>query len=125
MSANTMVFLCGIYSLLFAVFHILFWKLFNWKKEVAHLHFTNGAILQILNLRLIYIFLLMAFICFYFNEELIATTLGRTLLGGFSLFWAGRTLEQFVFFDLRNKYVNLLTFIFLVGTLLFLLPIIY
>jgi len=34
---KTIIFLCGIYSLGFAIFHIGFWKLFHWEKELIKL----------------------------------------------------------------------------------------
>ena len=120
---RTILFICGIYSVLFAISHILFWKLFNWKKELRKLSFTNKAIVQILNTRIIYFFLFVAFICFKYPDELSTSNLGKAFLIGISLFWLGRTIEQLVFFKVNNKYVHILTIIFLLGTLLFALPV--
>ncbi len=114
----------GVHALGFAVFHVYFWKIFRWKTELPKLHFLNRAILQILNIRLIYVFLLMAALCFFFTETLYTTALGRFLLAGFSLFWLGRTIEQFIFLKADNWMVNVLTALFAIGFLLFLLPLI-
>ena len=111
------------YSISFEIFHVFFWKLFNWKTELAKLNFANKAIVQILNCRIIYLFLFVGFICFFYPDELLGTGLGKTFLGGMSLFWLGRTVEQFVFFRRRNKYVNMLTAVFIIGTILFALPV--
>lgn len=121
---KTLIFFCGLYSVAFATFHILFWKLFNWKKELEKLSFANGAIVQILNLRLIYWFLFVAFICFVYPDELLTSNLGKAFLGGISLFWLGRTIEQFVFLKVKNKFVHILTIIFMCGAILFALPLI-
>lgn len=116
------ILLCGIYALAFAVFHILFWKLFNWKNDLKIINFVNRAIIQIANLRLIYFFLFVSAICFLFPHELTETKFGRFFMAGLSIFCFGRTIEQFIFFRIDNKWVNLLTIIFIAGTILFALP---
>lgn len=120
---DTIILLCGIHSLAFAIFHICFWKLFNWKIELNKLNFANKAIVQILNIRIIFLLFFVAFICFYFPSELLNTLFGQVFLGGISLFWLGRTIEQFIFLRVNNKYVHLLTFLFIVGALLFGIPV--
>ena len=121
---KTIIFLCGLYSVAFATFHGFFWKLFNWEKELVKLNFANKAIVQILNCRLIYFFLFVAFICFVYPDELLTSKLGNAFLTGISLFWLGRTIEQFIFLKIKNKFVHILTVIFIVGTILFALPLI-
>lgn len=78
--------------------------------------------MQILNTRLIYVFLLVALLCFCFPVELTTTTLGKTFLAGMSLFWLGRTVEQFIFLHVNNAMTNVLTALFIIGTILFALP---
>jgi hypothetical protein len=117
-----LIYTCGIHSIALAIFHVLFWRLFNWKRDLQNLSFANRAIMQILNCRLIYFFLFTAFVCFFYSEELVTTSLGKVFLGGLSLFWLGRTVEQVIFLGYKNKYVNLLTVIFVIGAILFALP---
>lgn len=121
---KTIIFLCGFYSIALAIFHVLFWRLFNWKKELEKLNFANRGIVQILNTRIIYFFLFVAYICFVHPQELLTSDLGKTFLTGISLFWLGRTIEQFVFLKQNNKYIHILTAIFIIGTILFTLPLI-
>src|SRR4249920_2622405 len=92
-----MIFLCGMFSLGFAIFHTQFWRLFDWKHDLNQLKPANKAIIQIANLRLIYLFLFVAVICFIFPDELLNTRIGKFFLGGMSLFWLGRSVEQFIF----------------------------
>ena len=80
--------------------------------------------MQILNTRIIYFFLFVAFICFIYTDELLASNLGKAFLTGISLFWLGRAIEQFVFFEAKNKYVHILTVIFIIGAILFALPLV-
>ncbi len=118
MDKTALFYACSVYYLAFAIFHIGFWRLFNWTIELKKLSFTNRAVMQILNLRIIFMCFLMAFIYFKFPQELMSSALGKTLLIGMGLFWAGRTVEQFVFFKHNNKYIVLTTCIFIVGTVL-------
>ena len=119
-----MIFLCGIYSLGFAVFHTRFWKIFDWKNELPKLKDFNRGILQIANICLIYFFLFVSAICFIYPGELLKTGLGHFFLAGMSIFWLGRTIEQFIFLRIDHPMVHFLTYIFLVGAILFAIPLI-
>lgn len=88
------------------------------------LSFANKAIVQILNIRIIYLFLFVASICFIYPNELLNSNLGKAFLAGNSIFWLGRTIEQFIFLKVRNKYVHILTLIFIVGAIIFALPLV-
>ena len=112
----------GIYNLGFAIFHLLFWKIFKWKKDLASLTHVNRSVMQILNLRLIYVFLVMAYVSFVFQMDLTTTKLGQTLLMAFSLFWFMRTIEQVIFFGVKNRISFILTVLFFIGGVLYLLP---
>ncbi len=116
--------ICGIYDILFFVFHLFFWKLFDWKNDLAKLKPGNRAIMQILNLRLIYIFLLMFLASFFYAEELAATQMGKFFLLGFFLFWFGRLIEQFIFLRMKSKIVTILTITLIIGVIMHLLPLI-
>ena len=118
-----MIFICGVYSLGFAIFHTQFWRLFDWKNDLIKLKPFNKGIIQIANLRLIYFFLFVAAICFFFPHELLTTGLGRFFLGGMSIFWLGRAIEQFIFLKIDHPMVHLMTYLFLIGALLFAAPI--
>lgn len=122
MSARTWIWLCGLHSLAFAVFHMAFWKLFRWRESLKTATVADRAILQILNLRLIYVLLGVATLCFVFTDELHASALGRALLAGMSLFWIGRTIEQFVFLRIDRPLVHVLTALFVLGAILFAMP---
>ncbi len=119
-----MIFLCGIYSLGFAIFHLYFWKIFDWKNDLIHLQPHNRAIMQIANIRLIYFFLFVSAVCLIFPKELISTKLGNFFLAGMSLFWIGRTVEQFIFLRLEHPMVHLLTYLFILGAIIFAIPLI-
>ena len=122
MSRDLLVQFCGIHSFAFATFHLAFWKLFDWKRELSKVGLPTRAVTQILNLRLVYFFLGIGVLCFAFTRELHATPLGRALLVFLSLFWVGRTIEQFVFLRINRPLVHVLTALFVIGAILFALP---
>jgi hypothetical protein len=119
---NTIIYLCGLHSILFALFHMSFWKIFNWSSVLKTIAKENRAIIQILNLRLIYLFLFTGFLCFVFTTDLYNTPLGKAFMIGMSIFWIGRTIEQFIFLRTNHWLIHLLTILFIVGSILFLLP---
>lgn len=116
------IFLGGVHSLAMAVFHAFFWKLFDWPRDLRGNSVATRAVVQILNLRLIYVFLGIAALCFAFPAELAGTALGRALLAGMALFWVGRTIEQFVFLPYNKPLVHGLTAAFIAGAGLFAAP---
>ena len=119
-----MILLGGVYNLGFAIFHLMFWRLFRWKRDLSSLTFINRSVTQILNLCLTFVFLLMAYISFFNTSELIQTNLGKALLVGFSLFWFLRMIEQIIFFGIRNLISIALTLVFLFGCVIYLIPLI-
>jgi hypothetical protein len=120
---DTILFLCGLYNLGFALFHMLFWKLFRWDEDLKKISFVNNRIMQILNIQIIFYFVFVAVLCFIFPSEIVTTTLGKYFLAGTSLFWLIRTFQQFIFFKTNNLRINILTIIFITGAILFALPI--
>ena len=122
---ETILLMCGFYNIGFALFHFGFWKIFNWKVELKKLSYPNKAIMQILNIQICYYFFFTAIICFAFPSELLTTKFGNWFLIGTSLFWLIRTLQQLIFLRANHYKIHLLTFIFLIGTVLFALPIFF
>ena len=115
----------GFYNLLFAVFHLLFWRLFKWNKEMQKLSFANRGIIQILNIQIIYYFVAVAIVCFCFTNELLTTNLGKFFLLGNSLFWAIRLVQQYMFLRKNSFVIHILAVLFLLGAVLFFLPLLY
>ncbi|GAB3515283.1 hypothetical protein [Pseudoxanthomonas daejeonensis] len=114
--------LCALHSFAFAAFHLAFWKLFDWKRELARVDLPTRAITQILNLRLVYVFLGIGMLCLLFPAQLRGTPLGRAVLWFMLLFWVGRTVEQFVFLRINRPIVHILTALFVLGAVLFAWP---
>jgi hypothetical protein len=121
--AETIILIGGIFNLGFAVFHLIFWRLFRWKEDLASLTSINRSVMQILNLCLIFVFLVIAYISIFFSSAMISTSLGKTLLIAFSLFWFQRMIEQIIFFGIKNKVSLVFTLVFLVGSIIYALPV--
>jgi hypothetical protein len=83
------------------VFHVLFWRLFDWKNDLESVKPVNKGIIQVLNLCLMLCFLIFAYISLFQTDELLSTSLGKTLIAGMALFGVFRVIEQFIFFDVR------------------------
>jgi hypothetical protein len=59
----------GAISLLFAIFHLLFWQFCNWQEELPRLSPDNSGIMQMLNVASMYMMLFAAFISFYLAKK--------------------------------------------------------
>lgn len=112
----------GWYCLAFAAFHLTFWKIFRWKADLRQLTPVNRAITQVLNLRLAYVLLFVGIALLLFQNDLLATGLGRFILVAMSLFWIMRAVEQIIFFDRSSTISWVLVLIFLLGGGLFVIP---
>lgn len=117
------MYICAVHSFGLGIFHLTFWKIFHWKKELATCSVSVRAIVQIANIRLIYLFFLVGVLCLTFPDELTNTPLGRALMIGISLFWLGRTVEQFIFLRYNRLLIHTLTIVFIFGFLAFAYPV--
>lgn len=112
----------GVFNLGFAIFHLLFWRFFSWRTELPKMSPINGAIMQVLNLCLTFIFLFAAYLSFFHVKDLRTPGLGHALLAGFALFWFLRAIEQPIFFGLRSPVSIAFTGLFIVGAVFYTLP---
>ena len=122
MNLESILFAGGIYNIILIIFHLLFWKLFKWKKDLASLTFINRAVMQVLNLSLTFVFLIFAYISLFHAQELLSTNLGNTLLLLISIFWFLRAIEQIIFFGLKNLTSIMFFVFFLLGSIIYLYP---
>lgn len=112
----------GIYNLAFAVFHCLFWKIFKWDSELRQLNFLNRAIMQVLNLCLIFCFLIFFYISVFHTSDLLTTGLGKSILICISIFWLFRAVEQILFFKLKDLVSAFFLIFFICGAVIYLIP---
>jgi hypothetical protein len=123
--AEISLFAGGIYNLAFAIFHMFFWKLFDWKKDLVSLTPVNRSVVQILNLCLTFMILVMSYVSLFLSREMLTTNLGQKLMLAFALFWFLRMLEQIFVFEVKNKLSVVFTLIFRLGSILYTIPMIF
>lgn len=119
MSLTIMLMIGGCFHVAFAVFHLLFWRLFDWKNDLSSLRWINRQVMQILNLCLTFVFLIFAYVSFFHAEGLLSTSLGHTMLLLISVFWLLRAVEQVVSFRLRAAPSAVIFIVFVVGVVLY------
>lgn len=120
--SNIYLMIGGIYHIGFIIFHIFFWKIFRWKADLRSLMPLNRGIMQVINLCLIFVFFIFAYISFFYRQELVATPLGKVMLLLIAIFWLLRAIEQIIFFPRKNVVSIIFLIIFLSGSALYLIP---
>lgn len=102
----------------FGLFHLAFWRVFRWKEALQKLDHVNRAVMQILNLRLTYVFVLMAVLMALIAAEDLRGALPALIIGGMALFWLMRAFEQIWFFGLHHRVSISFTCVFALGAAL-------
>jgi len=123
MDKISLLYICGIYNIAFVIFHILFWKIFKWKNILEKGTKSTKAIIQIINIQLIYLFIVMAYVYLFYTDLLMDTKIGKLILIAYAGFWVLRFIQQFIFLKIKGKFVIALTLVFLFGAIIHLLPI--
>ncbi|MCZ7603458.1 MAG: hypothetical protein QY331_03665 [Melioribacteraceae bacterium] len=124
MNSDALLILGGIFNLVFAVFHLSFWRIFNWQQDLKPLRYVNRALMQILNLCLTFVFFIFAYISFSYTYDLLITRLGHSIIASISVFWFLRAFMQVAFFGLKNKTSILFFVLFLIGGVLYIYPLV-
>lgn len=107
----------GGFNLLAALFHIGFWRIFNWPKSLAGAGRTNGATLQVINIMLTYLFLCFGFALLWFGGVVPNAAL---LIG--AGFFALRASLQPLFYGLLHPASKAIFALALIGAVLHALP---
>jgi len=114
----------GILTLLMAVFHTLFVKLFKWKAEYDIISDVNRRIFHTIHLALLLLFFLIGALTLIFARELSeckGIALGLNVI--FVLFWIWRTVWQVYYFKGKTMHYVLI-FLFTLISISYLIPII-
>ena len=106
-------------SLGFAAFHAAFWRLFHWRLDLGRITVLNRQLVQLLNLSMIFMFVLIGVISLVHAKELAQTSLGRTILWAMALFWLLRTIAQGAFFTWKARATYKWGALFLAGCVLY------
>ena len=122
MSAELLIRLAAVYALGFAVFHVLFARIFEWPASLAGSGPLNTSITRTLNGFLAAVFLLVAIVLWRNAPEIAVSRLGRELMLGLSLLLAFRVTQQVRHFPLSHPRSLTLLIIFVLGVALFAAP---
>lgn len=101
----------GVLNTLLVIFHLLFWKMFNWPGDLALLSPDNRAIVQVLNLNCAYGLALFAIVSVFYRHDLLESRLGRFITGAIAGFYVLRAALQLVFFG--RDTISIVMFVFL------------
>lgn len=112
----------GVFNAALAVFHLTFWRLFDWRRELRNLTFVNRGIVQTLNLCLAFVLVIFAYLSLAHAGEMTSSLMGYSLLAGIALFWLARAVLQVVFFRLRRWCSRVFFLVFLFGAFLYAVP---
>ena len=116
----------GFYTVVLIIFHLLFWRVFNWPETLMLLNDTNRATMQVLNISITFIFFIFAYISFSHTDELLQTQPGNSLLVLIACLWMFmdiRAVQQVLFYKLKHKASVGLTLFFLIGAFLHGVPV--
>ena len=119
---ETLIRFGGVYNIALILFHLSFWRIFNWNEELASVSFLNRAVMQVLNISLMFVFAIFAYISLVHTSELVDTPLGNSLLVLMALFWLARSVQQIVYFKLQHWLSWLFLLLFFSGFLLYAIP---
>ncbi len=125
LALENVIYLGGLFNFSIAIFHMFFWRIFDWNRDLRSIRFVNRAVMQIMNLSLIVIFFLFAFISFSYPVDLLITRLGHAIILSISVFWFLRAFMQAVFFGFKNKISVMFFILFLIGGMIYIYPLVY
>ena len=119
MNSEIVIFIGGIYHICFIVFHVFFWKIFDWDVSLRRLNSVDKSTIQVLNISLTFVFAIFAYLSLTYSAELASTKLGLSILLFISLFWFFRAIQQLYFYGLKNRFSILLFIIFTLGGVIY------
>jgi hypothetical protein len=125
------IYLGGAFTLIMAIFHTRYYRMFNWKTDFDKVTVLNARIIYTIHLALLLLFFMLGIISIVNARELarsIGLALGLNLL--FSAFWLWRLIWQFAYFkrEKRQKIPLIgiiLIFLFVFLFITYLIPVIY
>ncbi len=112
----------GAINLLLGIFHLSFWKIFNWPETIASLDFMNKAIMQVLNIHTAFVILVFALVSFFFQGELMKTRIGRLITGIIMVFYFLRAANQMIFWNPGHPLTWAMTLVFIAIGMVYLVP---
>jgi hypothetical protein len=95
---KAILYIGGSANLLLAVFHVFFWRIFNWQDELAGLSRETAGILQIGNICVIYFLLFFSASSFILSRHEKTDVFARSIILCIAGFYAVRIVAGSLFF---------------------------
>lgn len=92
----------GVFNAVFAVLHLSWPWLYDWREDLRTLTFVNRSAIRVLNLSVVVVLAIFAYISLAHTADLLSSALGFAMLASMALFWLVRTIHQIVVFGLRR-----------------------
>ncbi len=99
---NQLLRIGGVLNILLAVFHFMFWKLFDWPTTLGCLLDTQQAIMQVLNIHLGLVIAFFGYVSLFYPDDLLNSKIGKHLLLLIALFYLVRTVNEGIFFGVSH-----------------------
>ncbi len=115
----------GVFNFLVAVFHLFFWKLFDWPAGLACLSVENRGMIQVFNVITILILLFFSAVSIFCIDQLRKSGLGSIVLSTVALFWLIRAAAEIILCgDIGNILSLVIILICLAVSSFYLMPLI-
>lgn len=95
------IFICGILSVVFALFHIAFWWLFKWPATLEYMYPGHRMLMQTFNFCMLPLFIFFSYVYLALSQEILSTRLGRAVLLMNASIYYFRSLAELIFGDIR------------------------
>jgi hypothetical protein len=121
----------GIFSFIMVIFHIQFYKLFDWKEDFGKISGKNQRIFYTIHIALYLFFIIFTLISLIFLDEMSQCHgLAFGIMISYALFWLWRTVWQLIYFKPKktgkdNRAPKLLVFHYLLIVIFLILFITY
>jgi len=117
----------GVFHFMCAVLHIFFPRMFQWDRHLEGMTREGYAVvsanLNIMNICLLVMWVMLAYIPFFHAAEILETRSGRALVSFIVLFWLVRIFVlQPVYAGLSSAESIITAGVFLIGALCFIIP---
>ncbi len=100
--------IAGCISLLFVVFHLLFYPMFNWENTLNGLSSVNRAIFLTYHAICILMLFFMGIIPLFQTKALLGSSVKYSILSLFSLFYLIRIVAEFTLFGISSSSLAIL-----------------
>lgn len=113
----------GVLSVLFTIFHLMFYKLFHWETNLQCLTHSDRAIMLTFNAIGILFLFYASIMSFIFRHRLAATGAGKSILLFFASFFVLRIITEFVCFGYRGIPSMIIILVCLIPVVCYTIPV--